>query len=142
MDKRKFDIIIYGASGFTGQFVVEELATCTTSENLNKEDNFKWAIAGRNIKKLEECLSDVDKNIGINVDHIPIIKADSDNYNSILNMCKQTNLVISVIGPYRFYGEYSQSIVTLSIDNSIQMSSQRTNSRLIIVAEHILSNTN
>lgn len=102
MDNREFDIVIYGASGFTGQFVVDELAYCTKHGDLNLDDNFKWAIAGRNRKKLEQVLENVEDNMGQNGS---IIEADSNDYPSILSMCKRTKLVISVIGPYRFFGE-------------------------------------
>ena len=48
MASRDYDFIIYGASGFTGQFVVEELARVT------KDKEYKWAVAGRNETKLRK----------------------------------------------------------------------------------------
>lgn len=102
--ERQFDIIIYGASGFTGQFVVEELAHCANSDELNKNDNIRWAIAGRNKNKLTSVLNEAKSNTNIDISHIPIIEANSDSYASVLDMCKQTKLVVSVVGPFRFFG--------------------------------------
>ena len=56
---KKFDIVVFGASGFTGQFVVEELAR-TASE----EAGIKWAIAGRSMSKLQHVLTQASKYTG------------------------------------------------------------------------------
>lgn len=50
---RKYDIIVFGASGFTGQFVAMEMA------NLSQKYNLTWAIAGRNLNKLQKVLDNV-----------------------------------------------------------------------------------
>ena len=54
----KYDIVVFGASGFTGQFVVEELARTIDDEHL------KWAIAGRNMKKLQAVLANASEHTG------------------------------------------------------------------------------
>lgn len=48
----KYDLVIFGASGFTGQFVVEEVARTVDSEN-----GLKWAVAGRDMKKIQAVLT-------------------------------------------------------------------------------------
>lgn len=48
--KRKYDIIVFGASGFTGQFVVQEM------NHFSQVYNLTWAIAGRNTNKLQTVL--------------------------------------------------------------------------------------
>ena len=50
-DARKYDLVVFGASGFTGQYVVEELARCQ-----EEEPALTWAIAGRNVEKLDKVL--------------------------------------------------------------------------------------
>lgn len=50
---RPYHLVIFGASGFTGQFVVEEVAR-TASEG--PKGNLKWAVAGRSKQKLEKVL--------------------------------------------------------------------------------------
>lgn len=52
---RKYDVVVFGASGVTGQYVIEELANFT--------NDIKWSIAGRNIDKLKSSLTDVGKYI-------------------------------------------------------------------------------
>ena len=56
MTERPFDIVLYGASGFTGQLVAEYLASAHTE--------LRWAIAGRNQQKLERCRRDLGTQIG------------------------------------------------------------------------------
>lgn len=103
---REFDAVIFGGSGFTGQFVVEEMAISVNMNELYKTNNIKWAIAGRSKEKLEKVLIEAEKNVDIQgLKHVPIIEADVSNQESLLNMCKRTRLVINVVGPYRFYGE-------------------------------------
>ncbi len=55
---RKYDIVIYGASGFTGAVVVEEFARSKLC------DDVKWAIAGRNDSRLRKVLDDVGTRTG------------------------------------------------------------------------------
>jgi len=56
--KRKYDIIVFGASGFTGQFVVMEMGHFSQTYNLT------WAIAGRNTDKLQIVLDKMYKTLG------------------------------------------------------------------------------
>jgi len=56
--KRKYDIIVFGASGFTGQFVVMEMGRFSQTYNLT------WAIAGRNTVKLQTVLDKLYKTLG------------------------------------------------------------------------------
>lgn len=58
MASREFDVIIFGATGYTGRYVIEELTNSTKSTDI------KWAIAGRNVQKLKESLDIVQKYIG------------------------------------------------------------------------------
>ena len=54
-NSRDFDIIIFGATGYTGMYVIEELS------NTIKNSNIKWAIAGRSVEKLKSSLQQVQK---------------------------------------------------------------------------------
>jgi short subunit dehydrogenase-like uncharacterized protein len=58
MGDRKFDIVLYGASGFTGAYVLEEFVKSEYA------DRFRFAVAGRNEQKLRKVLSDVGDLIG------------------------------------------------------------------------------
>jgi short subunit dehydrogenase-like uncharacterized protein len=60
MSAVQFDIVVFGASGFTGQFVVEELA-----QTISTEGDLKWAIAGRDVRKLQAVLDAASKTTGL-----------------------------------------------------------------------------
>ena len=100
MHSRLYDIIVFGATGFTGKLVVEYLIEHYGVNN----ELFTWAIAGRNenkIKKLVETLA--AKN-----DQIKKIKhfiADSFDDKSLDNISKSAKLIISTVGPYIKYGK-------------------------------------
>lgn len=103
---REFDVIVFGASGFTGQFVVEEMAISVNTETLYKNDNLKWAVAGRNRDKIAAVLKAAAKQTKLDwCEQVPIILADSSDYQSLLEMCKRTRVIMSAVGPYRFFGE-------------------------------------
>src|SRR5215218_3652020 len=93
MSSSKFDIVVYGATGFTGQLVAEYLAAHY------KGDSLKWAMAGRSKDKL----ASVRDAIGAPAD-TPLIVADASDPASLKAMVDQTKSVISTVGPYQFYG--------------------------------------
>ena len=55
---REYDLVIFGATGFTGQYVAEEVA------RIADEENITWAVAGRNVDKLKTILENVEKATG------------------------------------------------------------------------------
>jgi len=99
MAEKTYDIVVFGASGFTGQYVVDEVA------RVAEEEQIKWAISGRNMGKLQKVLSESSKRTEINLEDTPIIVADTSSDSSLLEMAQQTKLVLNCVGPYRFYGE-------------------------------------
>lgn len=90
----RHDIILFGASGFTGRLVAEYLA-----ENYAGSDAPAWAMAGRDRAKLEQ----VRDEIGATPD-IPLIEADSDDPASLRALAAQARVVITTVGPYQLYG--------------------------------------
>src|SRR6202049_3254713 len=90
----KFDIVVYGATGFTGQLVAEYLAT-----HYAGKDAPKWAMAGRSLDKL----ATVRDAIGAPAD-TALITADASDPASLKAMVDQTRSVISTVGPYQLYG--------------------------------------
>lgn len=90
----KFDIVVYGASGFTGQLVAEYIAA-----NYSGKSDLKWAMAGRSLDKL----ASVRDAIGAPAD-IPLIAADASDPASLTAMIEQTRSVLSTVGPYQLYG--------------------------------------
>ena len=94
MPSPKFDIVVYGATGFTGQLVAEYLA-----EHYRGDKALKWAMAGRSLEKL----ASVRDAIGAPKD-IPLIVADAADPASLKSMVDQTRSVITTVGPYLHYG--------------------------------------
>jgi short subunit dehydrogenase-like uncharacterized protein len=90
----KFDIVVYGATGFTGQLVAEYLAAHYTGA-----DAPKWAMAGRSLDKL----ASVRDAIGAPKD-TALIVADAGDPASLQAMIDQTKSVITTVGPYLLYG--------------------------------------
>ncbi|GFO29898.1 saccharopine dehydrogenase oxidoreductase [Plakobranchus ocellatus] len=99
MATKKYDIVVYGATGFTGQYTVDEVARVAEEENLS------WAVAGRNMAKIQKVLSESSSRTGKNLEETPIIIADSSSLVSLETMAKQARVVLNCVGPYRFYGE-------------------------------------
>ncbi|XP_075146886.1 saccharopine dehydrogenase-like oxidoreductase [Haematobia irritans] len=106
MGEEKLDAIIFGATGYTGQVVVEHA--------IEIFKNFKWAIAGRNQAKLRDVLQKVSERTKTDLSHIPIILADVNDQESIENMAKKCKIVVNCCGPYRLYGE---TVVKACIDS-------------------------
>jgi len=98
--KKNFDIIVYGASGFTGKLCARYL-----SENAK---DIKWAIAGRNKKKLE----DIKKDLSLDVD---IFIAESNDEDALDNITLNTQVVLSTAGPFH---RYSSKLVKSCVKNS------------------------
>ncbi|XP_067138190.1 saccharopine dehydrogenase-like oxidoreductase [Centruroides vittatus] len=102
MDSREFDIVVFGATGITGKYVFEELA------RVAKQENIKYALAARSENKLKATIEESKKYIqseGETIDDVPIIIADINDENSIIEMCKRTKVILNCAGPYIFHGE-------------------------------------
>ncbi|MDI2075672.1 saccharopine dehydrogenase NADP-binding domain-containing protein [Bradyrhizobium sp. Mp27] len=95
MSSAKFDIVVYGATGFTGQLVAEYL-----TQHYKGDHTLKWAMAGRSLGKLKS----VRDAIGA-PGNTPLIVADAADATSLKAMAEQTMSVITTVGPYQLYGE-------------------------------------
>ena len=96
MSDREFDIIVYGATGYTGRLVAEYL----DQHYGGQADGPKWAMAGRSLSKLQE----VRDEIGAPADTV-LITANSDDPASLEAMCNRTRVIITTVGPYQLYGD-------------------------------------
>eukprot|EP01135_Chromosphaera_perkinsii_P009716 Nk52_evm1s1851 gene=Nk52_evmTU1s1851 len=98
---REFDYCIFGATGFTGAYVVEEMARV-----IGTDPSKKWALAGRNMEKLTDVLNRAKKTCGADkVDNAELITADVNDFKSLRAMCKRSKVLLNCVGPYRFFGE-------------------------------------
>lgn len=86
---KDIDIIIYGATGFTGKLCVKYFQSLKTSVT--------WAIAGRNITKLQK----VAKH---NQTEVEILIADSDDESALDQLTSRARVILSTTGPFHRYG--------------------------------------
>ena len=95
----KNDLIVFGATGFTGKLVIEYLIKNYGTKN----QKFTWAIAGRDKAKLEELKQSF---IGIDSQSVNIetYVADSFNSQSLDILTSSCRIIISTVGPYLKYG--------------------------------------
>jgi len=91
----EFDIIVYGASGFTGRLVAEYLV-----ERYGAGGDLKWAMAGRSLDKLAEIRDAIGAPAAT-----PLVEAHAEDPASLKAMVARTKAVITTVGPYQLYGE-------------------------------------
>ncbi len=94
-DAREFDIIIQGATGFTGTLVAEYLL-----RQYGIGDNLRWALAGRSETKLQQ----VRDGLGAAASGLELIVADSFDKDALQNLAVRTHVVLTTVGPYALYG--------------------------------------
>ena len=94
MSKREFDVIVFGASGYTGKLVAEYMG-----KEYGNDESIRWAIAGRNKDKL----SSVKKDLNLN-ERVSIIEVDSTNKDSLDSMTSSAKCILTTVGPYQLYG--------------------------------------
>ncbi len=96
MAEPEFDIIVYGATGYTGRLVAEYL-----NNHYGASTNApKWAMAGRNLEKLEEVRDEIGAP-----GTTPLVVANADDLGELEAMCRRTKVVITTVGPYQLYGD-------------------------------------
>ncbi len=93
-DARELDLVVYGATGFTGRLVAEYLAGRDASDA-----PIRWAMAGRNRAKLES----VRDEIGAPAE-TPLVVADVQDAQSLAAMVASARCILSAVGPYGLYG--------------------------------------
>jgi short subunit dehydrogenase-like uncharacterized protein len=91
MAQRDYDIVLFGATGFTGALTAEYLAR-------HAPDGLRWAVAGRNRAKLDA----LSERLGIDV---PLLHADVGDEPSLRSVAESARVVITTVGPYVAYGE-------------------------------------
>jgi len=92
---REFDVIVYGATGFTGTLVAQYLL-----RQYGLGNNLKWSIAGRSASKLEA----VKESLGEQATDLEVIVADSRDKSALATLASRTRVVLTTVGPYALYG--------------------------------------
>ena len=94
MENKPYDLIVFGATGFTGRLVAEYL---NTTYGVGQE--VCWAMAGRSLDKLKR----VRDELAI-TETLPLLVADASDTASLKQLVSQTRVVITTVGPYQLYG--------------------------------------
>jgi short subunit dehydrogenase-like uncharacterized protein len=96
MAEREYDVVVFGATGFTGALTAEYLAGAAAGT--------KWAIAGRNRAKLESVRERLGRIEPAAAD-VPMLEAEIGDPASLRRLAESAKVVISTVGPYIHYGE-------------------------------------
>ena len=94
MTNKPFDIVVHGATGFTGRLVIEYLL-----QRYPAGSGVRWAMGGRSAGKLAA----VRDEVGAPGD-TPLVVTDSADGASLQALIAQTRLVLTTVGPYQLYG--------------------------------------
>lgn len=91
---KEFDIVVYGATGFTGRLVAEYL-----SKQYAGDRSLKWAMAGRSADKLAQVRDEISAPI-----NTPLVTADAGDLSSLQAMVDRSKVILTTVGPYQLYG--------------------------------------
>lgn len=94
---RTYDVVLFGATGFTGRLVAEYLAIHA------RPNGIRWAIAGRSREKLETVRREL-ASTNPDLAELPILVADSHDVAALDRMVPDTRVVCTTVGPYAKYG--------------------------------------
>lgn len=90
---REFDLIVYGATGFTGRLVAEYLA------QRYGDGSLRWAMAGRSLTKLEQVRDEIGAPAAT-----PLLTANADDPAALRALTARATVVLTTVGPYQLYG--------------------------------------
>lgn len=94
MAQQRLQVVVFGATSFVGQILCRYLAT------RHADGGLRWAIAGRSAEKLQQLRS----QLGPAAANLPMIVAEASDDSALRAMCARTDVVVSTVGPYAFYG--------------------------------------
>lgn len=97
MTTRDYDLVLFGATGFTGGLTAEYLAH-------HAPKKARWAIAGRSRAKLE-AVRDQLAAIKSDLAELPLLVSDADDAASLAAIAASTKVIVTTVGPYLKYGE-------------------------------------
>jgi short subunit dehydrogenase-like uncharacterized protein len=97
---RAYDLVVFGATGFTGRLVAQYLVQAYGAGGTHANEATTWAMAGRSLTKLEQ----VRNFIGAPRE-LPLITVDARDDKALLAMVRQAKVIITTVGPYQLHGE-------------------------------------
>ncbi len=93
-DNQEFDLVVYGATGYTGRLVCDYL-----NRQYGVGGTLNWAMAGRSENKLASARDELGIGSGV-----PFVVADADSADSLRAMVDRTAVLLTTVGPYQLYG--------------------------------------
>jgi short subunit dehydrogenase-like uncharacterized protein len=119
-DNREFDVIVWGATGFTGQLAAEYLATsyrrstesCAVpmdgktkpQPSAKGEQSVNFALGGRNLEKLKKVRNAIAK-MNPECEQLPLVVGDALDFKQMTVVASRTRAIMSMAGPFMLYGE-------------------------------------
>jgi short subunit dehydrogenase-like uncharacterized protein len=95
--ERDLDLVVFGATGFTGALTAEYLAK-------NRPDGLRWALAGRSLSKLEKVRNHL-ATLDPELEDLELLLADASDAAGLADLAARTRVVVTTVGPYLTYGE-------------------------------------
>ncbi|MFE9423921.1 saccharopine dehydrogenase family protein [Kitasatospora sp. NPDC006697] len=95
--ERPFDLVLFGATGFTGRLTAEYLATAVPPD-------CRWALAGRSPERLAAVRSELAA-AHPELAELPLLTADAGDRAALAEVARSSRVVVSTVGPYLRYGE-------------------------------------
>ena len=96
---REFDVVLWGATGFTGQLVAEYLL-----RTYGAEGDLRWALGGRNQAKLERVRKEIGEEVGSDSGALPLVVGDAGDAAFTRELAGRSTVVCTTVGPYARYG--------------------------------------
>jgi len=127
MAKRQYELLVLGATGFTGKWVAKHLFDTYSTNDL------KWGMAGRSEEKLES----VRDFIGDEDNLIDLVIADSSDETSLRALVAQTKVIITTVGPYAYYGSLLVKLCAEAGTHYVDLTGEVPWMRDMIDAHHV-----
>src|SRR5210317_346729 len=91
----KYDVVVWGATGFTGRLVAQHLF-----QRYGVGADLTWAIGGRNAARLAA----IARELSGDENGLPVLVGDSNDAASLDRIAAQTRVICSTVGPFALYG--------------------------------------
>jgi short subunit dehydrogenase-like uncharacterized protein len=127
----EFDLIVYGATGYTGRLVAEHL-----SQEYGIGGEVKWAMAGRSVAKLEAVRDEIRAPSAT-----PLVVADADKPAELAAMVRRAKAIITTVGPYQLYGSSLVAACAEAGTDYLDLSGEPNWMRAMIDAHHLTAQT-
>jgi short subunit dehydrogenase-like uncharacterized protein len=128
---KEFDLVVHGASGFTGRLVAEYLL-----QRFPGGQGLRWAMGGRSVEKLAAVRDEIGAP-----DDTPLVVADGADAASLQALMARTRLVLTTVGPYQLYGSGLVAACAAAGVDYVDLCGEPAWMRQMIDAHHVAAQT-